>query len=261
MVRLTVMFYFPSCNLAFNGRSQGAITFGGVSEPFAMTAVRLVLRIAILLTAGLSPAISWAADPVPRSVLILDQSDADSVWHIEFSTAFRSTLRAASSAESVSVYAEHVDLSRFTGARHDEVLRSYLRDKFRERPIGVLVVQGPATLVFVMGSRSELWPAVPVVFSGVDEETAARLTLPSDVTGHLYHLPFRNMVTAAQALVPNLKRIALVGDSWGTRTRSNMRHALLAVILVGAALLLASDRRWVTSAGAFSRKRARHRSG
>jgi hypothetical protein len=65
-----------------------AITFEGASEPFPMTAVRLVLRIAILLTAGLSPAASWAADPLPRSILILDQSDKDSAWYAAFSPAF-----------------------------------------------------------------------------------------------------------------------------------------------------------------------------
>ena len=65
-----------------------------------------------------------------------------------------------------------------------------------------------------MRSRAELWPAVPLIFAAVDEETAARLNLPSDVTGTIYQLPFRNMVAAAQALVPNLKRIALVGDPW-----------------------------------------------
>jgi signal transduction histidine kinase len=173
--------------------------------------VRFVLGLVIML-ATLPPA--WAADPLPRAVLILDQSDTESAWYAAFSVAFRSTLMAQASAGPISVYTEHLDLSRFKGARHNEVLRHYLRDKFRDRPIGVLVAQGSASLEFVMGSRAELWPGVPVVFAAVDEETAARLNLSSDVTGNIYRLPFRNMVTAARALVPDLKRIALVGDSW-----------------------------------------------
>src|SRR5215831_9075627 len=80
--------------------------------------------------------------------------------------------------------------------------------------MGLLVAQGSSALEFVMRSRAELWPAVPVIFAAVDEETAARLNLPSDMTGTIYQLPFPNMVAAAQALVPNLKRIALVGDPW-----------------------------------------------
>ena len=53
-----------------------------------------------------------------------------------------------------------------------------------------------------------------MVFAGVDKATADRLNLPPDVTGTIRQLIFRNAVTAAQVLVPNLKRIALVGDPW-----------------------------------------------
>jgi len=173
--------------------------------------MRLLLRTVIILTALLGPAISLAAESLPHSVLILDQSDSDSAWYDAFSSAFRSTLNAGSAAR-ISVYAEHLDLSRFGGPRHDALLRTYLRDKFRERPIGVLVAQGSSALEFVMQSRGELWPGVPVVFAAVDEETATRLNLPPDVTGTIYQLTFRNAVRAAQVLVPHLKRIALVGD-------------------------------------------------
>jgi signal transduction histidine kinase len=100
------------------------------------------------------------------------------------------------------------------GPRHDELLRTYLQEKFRGRPIGLLVAQGAASLDFVLRSRGELWPGVPVIFAGVDEETGKRLDLPPDVTGVLYQQPFRNAVTTARMLVPNLKRIAIVGDAW-----------------------------------------------
>jgi signal transduction histidine kinase len=176
--------------------------------------MRLLLRLVILTIAGLAPVFYASAEPLPRSVLILDQSDADSAWYAAFSSVFRSTLNAAGPAARISVYSEHLDLSRFGGAQHEEVLRAYLRSKYRQRSIGVLVVQGSSSLEFLMRWRTELWPEVPVVFAGVDEETAARLSLPSDVTGTIYQLPFRNTVSAARALVPNLKRIALVGDAW-----------------------------------------------
>ena len=130
------------------------------------------LRLIGLLIAALAPAISAAAEPLPRSVLILDQSDADSAWYAAFSATFRSTLYAGS-AKRISVYAEHLDLSRFGGPRHDDLLRAYLREKFRARPIGLLVAQGSSSLDFVLRSRGELWPGVPVVFAGVDEETGS----------------------------------------------------------------------------------------
>ena len=152
-----------------------------------------------------------AAAQLPRSVLILDQSDTDSAWYNPFSLAFRSTLHAKSAAR-VSVYSEHLDLSRFGGPRHDELMRRYLRDKFSARPIGVVVAQGSGALEFVLRSRAELWSQAPVVFASVDEATVARLRLPPDVTGTTYQLTFRNAVISAKILVPSLKRIALVGD-------------------------------------------------
>ena len=171
----------------------------------------LFLRIAIGLILGLPPAVPWAADPLPRSVLILDQSGRDSAWFGAFYSGFRSAVDAKSAVH-VSVYAEHLDLSRFGGPQHDERLRTFLRDKFSERPIGVVVTQGSRALEFVIRSRAELWPEVPVIFAAVDEATVARLQLPPDVTGTTYQLTFRDAVASAQTLVPGLKRIALVGD-------------------------------------------------
>ena len=51
-------------------------------------ALRLALRRAIVLVAALFPTATWAAEPVPRSVLILDQSDAESAWYAAFSRPF-----------------------------------------------------------------------------------------------------------------------------------------------------------------------------
>ena len=56
--------------------------------------------------AGLGP-VAWAeSEPLPPSVLILDQSDADSPWYADFSAAFRSTLHAGSERR-FSVHSEH----------------------------------------------------------------------------------------------------------------------------------------------------------
>src|SRR5215470_12568839 len=170
-----------------------------------------VVRTALALIAFLALPISATAEPLPRSVLILDQSDTDSAWYQSFSSSFRSTLNAGSAAR-VSVYAEHLDFSRFNGPRHDALMRGYLRDKFSDRPIGVVVAQGSSALEFIIRSRAELWPKVPVVFAAVDDATVARLRLPPDVTGITYQLTFHDAVASAKMLVAGLRRIAIVGD-------------------------------------------------
>ena len=186
---------------------------GIVPAQSEVCAVRLLWRTVLLILACFAAAIAPAAESLPRSVLILDQSATSSVWYAAFSPVFRSTLNAGS-AKRISIYEEHLDLSRFGGPQYDELLRNYLREKFRGRPIGLLVAQGLSSLDFVLRSRDELWPGVPVVFAGIDEKASARLSLPADVTGALYQQQFRNAVTTARVLVPNLKRIAVVGDAW-----------------------------------------------
>src|SRR5262245_43873473 len=126
---------------------------------FALLTVRGLgaCRVVLLLSFTLPSPVCWAADPLPRSVLILDQSDRDSTWYAAFSPAFRSILNSDGSADRISIYAEHLDLSRFQGTQHDESLRTYLRDKYRERRIGVLIAQGSSALEFVVRSRDRLW--------------------------------------------------------------------------------------------------------
>jgi hypothetical protein len=141
----------------FHSRSTGRLRLelGALASSLVMAPI-----------AGLGP-VAWAENkPLPPSVLILDQSDADSPWYADFSATFRSTLNAASERR-FSVHSEHLDLSRFPGTQHHEVLRTYLQNKYRDRPIGVLVAQGSSSLEFLMRSRAQLWPGTPVVFDAL----------------------------------------------------------------------------------------------
>jgi signal transduction histidine kinase len=152
-----------------------------------------------------------AAEAVPRSVLIFDQSEPNSQWGIGFRAGLVATL-GADAARPISIYSEVLDLARFNSKEYEELQRTYLREKYRDKPIGVIVVHGASALDLLLRLRTELWSTVPVIFGVVDEVTAARLHLPPDVTGTILRLRLSDLVAAARALVPNLKRIALVGD-------------------------------------------------
>ena len=174
--------------------------------------MRFVWPALIWLCVGFAPAISTAAVPSSRSVLIVAQWDPGLPWYAAVSSAFHATLRATSS-EHVAIYAEALDLSRFNNPSHQENFRRYLREKYREKNIGVIVAVGPLALEFMLSARSELWSTVPLVFSTVDEPTVARLKLPPDVTGSTIQLTLRDMVAMARVLVPKLERFALVGEA------------------------------------------------
>ena len=177
-------------------------------------------RTVICLVAGLAPATSSAAVPLPHSVLILEQNNPNAPAYVDFASHFQATLNANDTAP-VDVYIESFDLYQFDSAEYRELLRDYLAKKYRSKPIGVIVPVGPLALEFELSSRAELWPTVPIAFEGIDTESLA-LHLPPDTTGETENLTLWDEVNAAKIMVPNLRRIAIVGDP--LERQSTYRH-------------------------------------
>jgi ABC-type uncharacterized transport system substrate-binding protein len=165
----------------------------------------------IAITAGLVPAISMAAEPMPRAVLIIDEADPGKGGPTTFSATLRATLDEF--APHVAVYGDSLDLSRFAGSRQEEILRRYLQEKYRDIHFGVIAAVGASALEVVQSWRSELWPGVPVVFAAIDEYSAAQIKVHPDTTGLIMRRTINSMVAAAHVLVPGLKGVAVVGGS------------------------------------------------
>src|SRR4051812_7760922 len=166
-------------------------------------------RIAVLLIAFL-PEFSLAAESLPRSILVLDQSDVRGPFYYQIFSALRSTVNASPGAP-VSIYVESLDLSRFGGPAYEQSLQADFGGKYQNKPIGVLVAIGDSSLEYVLRWRTTLWSGVPVVFSMVDEKTFARLSPLPGVTGSIMKLRLVDMIISARAVVPELKQVAFVG--------------------------------------------------
>ncbi len=168
----------------------------------------LIVCMFVVLLAVESPARCERA----RSILFLDQSDLRGPFYYEIFRAFRQ--RVADRQSHVTIYSESLDLSRFGGASHERGLRDYLREKYRDRPIGVIVAIGAATLALVQSWRDELWPGTPVVFGLIDANDLARVKAQPDTTGGTVNLRLADAIRAARAVVPHLNDIVFVGDDW-----------------------------------------------
>src|SRR5262249_48135064 len=131
--------------------------------------------------------------------------------------ALRSKLYAHSSLPT-SIFLEQLERERFGDARHEQALRAYLQSKYRDQPLGAIVALGFAALDFLLRQQKEMWSGVPIVFVMVDETALQRLSIPSNVTGRTARVKFRDLVGAAYVVQPNLRRLAIVGDSWETQT-------------------------------------------
>ena len=158
--------------------------------------------------ACVAPTVARGVEPLPRSVLYLDQNDPGEPIAVDMSAAFRSIINPGYD-KNVTIYAESLDLIRWPGPRYEAVIKTYLREKYRDRPIGVVVAMGPSALLLTLGLRAELWPEVPAVFvASIPPGTK----IPPGVTGLVRQQTLRSSANLARMLMPGLKGIALVGD-------------------------------------------------
>ncbi|HZC96316.1 MAG TPA: ABC transporter substrate binding protein [Bradyrhizobium sp.] len=180
----------------------------------------MIVRVGLLvwLAALFASAELPAAELRPRSILYFDQSDLRGPFYFQIFSALRAQLNAAqfntNGAEPITLYAEDLDLSRFNGEAYEAVLEQFMKEKYRDKPIGVIVAVGGATLELVLKWRTEFWPQVPIVFTMVEKSDFERLKPPSDVTGSIVLLKLADAIKAARAVVPKLESIVLVGGAW-----------------------------------------------
>ena len=126
---------------------------------------------------GWSCAFCRADERLPRSVLVVDQFELASSGSVALLSGFRSTLKD-SPPPPISLYVENLDLGRFGGGRFNDAVQAYFREKYHDKPIGVIVAVGSAALRLVLGLRNAQWAEVPVIFAAVEEGMTDRLVLP-----------------------------------------------------------------------------------
>jgi signal transduction histidine kinase len=175
-----------------------------------------ITGLVVWLAALWQPVVALADAPRPRSMLILDQSEARGPFYYQIFSGIRAAVNADTEAH-VTIYSESLDLSRFRGQASEENLHRFLREKYRDRPIGVVIAVGAATLNLVLRWRDELWPETPIVFATFDKGDLSRLKLPPGVTGGIVRIRLQGTIEAARAVVPNLDTIFLVGDPWDSQ--------------------------------------------
>ena len=191
--------------------------------------MRLLLRIATILIASLSSAVPSTADPLPGTVLVLHRSIPYTEHFGKLFASFQSTLKAGSDIP-ITIYSEGLGYSHFKGPEYDSLLHTFIKEKYRSTPIGVIVAEGLDALQFAASLRADLDQAIPIVFSSIDSGTAAQLSLPPNATGTTVPATMRHVLFTAKALVPGLRRIAIVGDVLDKQTyRGHYKKELLAI--------------------------------
>src|SRR5262245_41898680 len=168
--------------------------------------MRIVFGLAVALTS-----VSARAEPLPRTILFLDEDTPIYPWFRQMSETFDATIKTES-ANPPFVFIENLGIDAYATVDYFNILRSHFREKYRNKAIGVIVTDASRELAYTLRLRDELWPGTPVVLAGIQERRAARLSLPSNVTGFTFRHQLQDIVGTADALIPGLKRVVLAGS-------------------------------------------------
>ena len=160
-----------------------------------------------VITSLAAPACSYA-DERPAAILFVDESDSNSPFIHHFREQVHSTLDTESKKPFI-LYPESLDFGHFNGPAYEATLHAFFTNKYKDKPIGMIVTFGSKALKFMSSFRAEMWPSAPIVFVTFYD---AKATFPPNATGAVASRRFQELIKSAQYLVPNLAQVALVGD-------------------------------------------------
>jgi signal transduction histidine kinase len=163
----------------------------------------------VWLIALLAGADASAADPRPRSILVLDQFDSRGLVYAAILKQVEDDRQPHTT-----VYGESLDLARFKSEDYEASLERHLKMKYRDKPIGVVITVGAAALELAARWRDDLWPEAAIVFAMIDRSDFERVRRVHDLTGSVGGVKLGDAIKAARAVVPKLDSIVLVGGAW-----------------------------------------------
>jgi len=126
----------------------------------------------------------------------------------------------------VDLASEFLDRTRFGSAENEQVLVTYLRDKYQSRPPEVIVAVADAGLGFLVRHRAELFPGVPIVHMGVGSTFLRSLQpLPPDIVGTPVTEDFTGTVEQALRWHPQARRVVIVTgtNDWDRKWEARLR--------------------------------------
>ncbi|HET8781677.1 MAG TPA: ATP-binding protein [Pyrinomonadaceae bacterium] len=148
----------------------------------------------------------------PKRVVVLYWYDKNFIGHVRWDQGFRSALQAAPEG-SIEYYPEYLEANRFPGENQSQVLRDYLKQKYADRPIDVVVAQSEVSLDFLVKYKDDLFPHVPIVFYSATRPRPETLAGRPNVTGVIVFGGFKKTVEAALKIHPETQQLFVISGN------------------------------------------------
>jgi signal transduction histidine kinase len=159
------------------------------------------LLVAVALATG-------SAVPSTRTILVLSAEDLTRPWVQQVIDGVRDSIQTA--YPQIAIYNEFLDGARFDSSSYASELREWLRHKYRDRHIDIVVAQGRQVVEFLANARGEPFPGVPVIWGeagGLRHDVSGQL---AQVTGVNYERTLTPVLRVIRTILPDTKHVALV---------------------------------------------------
>lgn len=142
----------------------------------------------------------------PKRILLLHQSGVGEPLRARFDVAFVDAVRSVNSI-SIDLYEETVETRRFPGSQQSWLVKEYLRNKYADRPIDVIVTLANAPLTFARLNREMFGaPAVVAILPG-----SGRIAESHDyITGLQGGASVQGTIDLAASLLPSTRSVIVV---------------------------------------------------
>jgi PAS domain S-box-containing protein len=195
------------------------VTFGLLSPILSML---LILGLSLPAFAQTKPQVDLTAKnvsraqagPATKNVLLLFSGRFIAPLSIAVDEAVRATFQRSPSVK-VELYAETLDVARFDPERYGPLLASYLREKFADRKLDLIITSLPQAPRFLLKFRKELFPDTPIVYCLADESELTALTPAPNVTGIPLRIPWKETLDLALGIHPDTRHVVVIAGTDG----------------------------------------------
>src|SRR5215813_5818054 len=147
-----------------------------------------------------------------KGIFVLDWYNKDHPWNIRFDQSFRSVLQTSRN-DPVEFYVEYLETNRFPGENQSLLFRNYLREKYADHRIDVVVANSDASLDFLQKYRDTLFRAAPIVFVAARRPGAAELSTGAGLTGIVNINTQKETLALALTLHPETRQVFVVSGT------------------------------------------------
>jgi signal transduction histidine kinase len=151
-------------------------------------------------------------DTKTKRVLVLYWDNKEFPGNVSFDQGFLSGLLSDPHVN-VEYYPEYLDSNRFPGEQQSLLFHDYLRQKYADRPMDVVVALADPSLNFLLKYRADLFSNCPIVFVAVTRPSSEQITEGVGVTGLLQVSTHRPTLDLALKLHPDTKQVFVVSGT------------------------------------------------